>query len=152
MSSSSQEDWLDNIPWARYAVSLATKTDSTASHIPGPGRVLGSLLSRTGRRIEPVLTRTAESLGFGPGPLLRRLLTLIVKRHNDNCNLDAENLLPSVEGILDLAHYACHQCKGLVDFAINDAIRPTCRGLLVKLLQYLRQVKETSKMIFWLMR
>jgi hypothetical protein len=42
-----------------YAMSLLSRTDSTMSGIPGPGRIIGELLWGAGRRLEPVLDRMA---------------------------------------------------------------------------------------------
>lgn len=137
MSSPPQGDWSHRIP-ARYATSLLSRTDSTVSHIPGPGRLLDSLLSRAGRRIEPILSRTAERMGAGPTVLLRRLLNLIIARHNGYCKIDLKTVIASVDGILDLAHYPCWLCTGSIDFSIGDDTRQACRGILVKLLQYLK--------------
>jgi hypothetical protein len=40
-------------------MSFMSRTDSTMSGIPGPGRIVGELLWGAGRRLEPVLDRMA---------------------------------------------------------------------------------------------
>jgi hypothetical protein len=45
-----------------YAMSILSRTDSTMSGIPGPGRTLGKLLWSAGRRLEPVLDQMALSV------------------------------------------------------------------------------------------
>jgi hypothetical protein len=45
-----------------YAISFMSRTDSTMSGIPGPGRTFGELLYSAGRRLEPVLDRMALSV------------------------------------------------------------------------------------------
>ena len=124
----------------RYTASLLSRTDSTVSGIPGPGRLVGDFLHHAGRRIEPALSRAAERLGFGPTPLVRRLLILIVERHKKkkNCALLEKFSIMSVERVLDTSHYPCRICRGGFDCSIDDDIRPASRDNLVKLLQFLR--------------
>jgi hypothetical protein len=59
-------DFVHSLP-PNYALSLCTDTNSTRSSIPGPGRLVGSLLSSAGRRVEVAIDRFAERrLGLGP--------------------------------------------------------------------------------------
>ena len=140
MASPSAGDHTQRKVPSRYTVSLLSRTNSTVSNITGAGRFVGSLLSAAARRIEPALNRAAERLGFGPIPLVRRLLTLILERHKVimGCNLSAKIEKITVELILDIAHYPCRLCRTPIDCAIADDLRPAIPGILVKLVQFLR--------------
>lgn len=51
-------------------------TNSTASNLPGPGRVLGNFYSSTGKRLERTLGDLAHKAGFGPEAIYQQISTL----------------------------------------------------------------------------
>lgn len=51
------------------------------SGIPGPGRILGKILSAGGRHLERALDRAAVSLGYGPAATIRDLVMLLQEDH-----------------------------------------------------------------------
>ena len=140
MSSAQNDSNLRKVAGSRYSISLLSRTDSTVSNIPGAGRTFGSLLTSAGRRIEPVFSRAAERLGFGPTPLVRRILASVINRHNSkwHCNFDLAPENPSAQTILDMTHYLCPHCKRQISFEFNQDLRQGSEGTLIKLLQYLR--------------
>lgn len=146
MSSSSEESrFLRRVP-SRYTASLLSRTDSTVSGISGAGRTVGDLLYSAGRRIEPVLSRAAERLGFGPTPLVRRLLTMIVNRHNKDCELHLDQGTISAETILFLAHSPCPDCSEPIDFGLDGLKNAVTvvESVFAKLLEYLQSVAKSS--------
>lgn len=52
-------------------------TNSTASNLVGPGRVLGNFLSFTGKRLERTLGDMAHRAGFGPDAVFDKICALI---------------------------------------------------------------------------
>lgn len=54
-------------------------TNSTASNLVGPGRVLGNFYSVTGRRLERALGGIAHRAGFGPEAIYERISTLYLE-------------------------------------------------------------------------
>ena len=46
----------------------AESNNATESDIPGPGRLLGEVYAKLGRKLETVLNLAARSTGRGPGP------------------------------------------------------------------------------------
>lgn len=53
-----------------------TSTNITASDLPGPGRVLGNVLSNLGRRLEQALGCLAARNGYGPQNVASRIQKL----------------------------------------------------------------------------
>lgn len=51
----------------------------TASDLPGPGRALGNLYSRSGRILERAIAIMAHRLGFGPHAVSIRLTALVLE-------------------------------------------------------------------------
>lgn len=109
------------------------------SGIPGAGRTVGALLASAGRRLEPVLSRAAERLGFGPAPLARRLYVLILEQHHRQswCLGYPEDGMFSSRTIRDMSCYPCRQCNTPVNLAIGAVFYRASRDILDKLLQYL---------------
>lgn len=54
-------------------------TNSTASNLVGAGRILGSLYSSTGRRLEKSMGNIAHKAGLGPEAIYQRISTLDVE-------------------------------------------------------------------------
>jgi hypothetical protein len=52
---------------------LVTDSDETMSDLPGPGRGIGKLYSRGGRRLEKCISRVAHKLGYGPLAIAKRM-------------------------------------------------------------------------------
>jgi hypothetical protein len=65
-----------------FSLETVTDADSTASNIPGPGRVLGTILTSAGRRLENFIDRVAEQgLGLGPNMAALRLVAAFYELH-----------------------------------------------------------------------
>lgn len=58
---------------------LSHSTNSTASNLPGPGRVLGNFYRVTGRRLERTLGDLAHKAGFGPEAIYQQISTLYLE-------------------------------------------------------------------------
>lgn len=139
---------LRRIQRSSMSVSLLTGTNSTVSGIRGPGRLVGRVLSAGGRRIEPVLSRAAEMLGYGPNVVARRLVALIRAQHSCGrrrlgdqvdeplTELAADEGPPAtpMQSLINIACHPCQECRGpILDvFAVNQE----ATGLLSKLLEY----------------
>lgn len=54
-------------------------TNSTASNLVGAGRILGSLYSSTGRRLEKSMGNIAHKAGLGPEAIYQRISALDVE-------------------------------------------------------------------------
>ncbi|KLO08855.1 hypothetical protein SCHPADRAFT_981278 [Schizopora paradoxa] len=54
----------------------SVSTNATAPNLPGPGRILGLLLDRVGKRIESFLNRCANRSGMGPVATAREIRLL----------------------------------------------------------------------------
>lgn len=152
MSSDSQRrGHLRRIPSNLIAVSLLTRTNTTLSDIPGPGRTLGRILYAGGRRLEPILSRAANAIGYGPSAVVRKILALVERahiaspNHRQTCsNDDSKWLFPSVPGISDttilsLVYVVCRPCRGcLLPVLHGSTTGRTVKGLLGVLLKYTR--------------
>lgn len=138
MSHQREDDFLRRLP-SRYALSVMSGTDSTMSDIPGAGRTVGSLISSAGRRIEPLFSRAAERLGFGPTPLVRRFLALVLEQHKRkaNCTYDLGRSGLSVGDVLNIAVHPCWSCRRPVEVSLKGNTVDDGRGILMKLLRYL---------------
>lgn len=113
---------LRKIP-TELTVSILTDTNSTISELPGPRRLLGSILSSVGKRLEHVLTRAALRLGFGPDAIASRMVTLIWERHRREHPACTYALTPNYKKALEeagnpgspidfLLSHACLLCPG----------------------------------------
>jgi hypothetical protein len=99
---------------------LQSDTNSTMTGIPGPGRIVGTLLSRTGRRFERAIDRFAEEqLGLGPNVAALRLASALHDIHvnfNTKCESDYDAGMSSSFHVTDRLIWACNgycsQCYG----------------------------------------
>jgi hypothetical protein len=70
------------IPRGYQVTPIQSDTNSTMTGIPGPGRMVGSLLSSAGRRLERAIDRFAEEqLGLGPHQAALRLTSALHDLH-----------------------------------------------------------------------
>lgn len=129
--------------------SLLSRTDSTVSGIPGPGRTLDRMLSAGGRRLEPALNRAADLLGYGPGAVVRRMIILLHQEHGRTeahiqkfgtttfryrfpSNTDPDEVM---EALVDTVCEPCRGCHMPVLSSLSE-IGSECRALSVRLLEY----------------
>lgn len=129
---------------SNLTASFITGTDSTTSNIYGPGRVVGKLLSSSGRRLENLLGRTAQRLGYGPPALVYRLLTRLREQHGRFNHYGRVGAKPPpvasappetgviLEDIICLANEICPTCG--VPTMRNVVLGPECRDILGRLL------------------
>jgi hypothetical protein len=70
------------IPRGYQLIPIQSDTNSTMTGIPGPGRIVGSILSSAGRRLERAIDRFAEEqLGLGPHQAALRLTLALHDLH-----------------------------------------------------------------------
>jgi hypothetical protein len=62
-------------------LSLASDDNETIRDLNGPGRLLGNILSGSGKRVERVIDRIAEELGMGPHMAAHRITAELHKLH-----------------------------------------------------------------------
>lgn len=129
---------------SHLTLSLASGTDSTTSGIPGPGRALGALLSAYGKRVESILSRTAQYMGFGPHAIVQRILAVLHKYHAQRCPSSPELLSTSMRSsstnpsiligrLLELCA-VCRRCR--CPHITETAMEGECTLLLTQLLKY----------------
>lgn len=137
-----RREWVKRPP-SLYTVSLASRTNSTMSNIPGVGRVLGNIMKSAGNRIEPVMSRAAEGLGFGPNAVAQRIIDLLIDEHSLAYSC-VPNYLKRVRirqsdlhFLVSRAWSSCPnpECGHTLSFHRTD---PGYRQLLQRLLEFLR--------------
>jgi hypothetical protein len=94
-----------------FVGSWSSDSNATTSHLAGPGRPLGQLLSAAGRRLEAVVDRTAARAGLGFEGIARRLLMKLRGSHA-RCRAWPEFAKTSVvELAVELGNGTCMQCN-----------------------------------------
>ncbi|KLO08853.1 hypothetical protein SCHPADRAFT_1000672 [Schizopora paradoxa] len=79
--------YANHLPLARIDSMASVSTNATAPNLPGPGRNLGLLLDRVGKRVESFLNKCASRSGMGPIATaqkirqLRRYSELTLREH-----------------------------------------------------------------------
>jgi hypothetical protein len=91
---------------------LQSDTNSTMTGIPGPGRIVGTMISRAGRRFERAVDRFAEEqLGLGPNVAALRLASALHDIHvslNTECQSDYDAGMNSSFHVTDRLIWACN--------------------------------------------
>ena len=84
-----------------------------------------------------MFSRAAERLGFGPTPLVRRFLALVLDQHKRkaNCAYNLGRSGPSVGDVLDIAIRPCQSCHRPVEVSLRGNTTEDGRGILMKLLR-----------------
>jgi hypothetical protein len=113
----------------------------------GPGRIVGTLLSKTGRRLESVIDRFAEQqLGLGPNAAALRLTSALHDTHananpdcgsDDNAELNAS--LHPIERLIWVCNGYCSQCHTTyLPEVLTELPEPALKAImqLMKYLQY----------------
>lgn len=67
---------IHNVPTFDNASIFSHSTTSTASNLPGTGRVLDNLFSFAGKQLESSLGNMAHKAGFGPEAIYKKICTL----------------------------------------------------------------------------
>ncbi|KLO07246.1 hypothetical protein SCHPADRAFT_656886 [Schizopora paradoxa] len=79
-------------PLIRTDTSSSVSTNATAPNQPGPGRLVGRLFDRLGKRIESLLNKRASNLGTGPVPVAQEIRSL--RRHRELTLLERYSMPP----------------------------------------------------------
>jgi hypothetical protein len=153
-------NFLNQLP-LEYALSLCTNTDSTTSSIVGPGRLIGSLLSFAGRRVEMAIDRFVERrLGRGPNVAALRIANelhemhlrtrhavelALIPRSDRSVNRPevSRNLIDAIEAahtLVRICNGTCPQCQGPYVPHVPGFISLTFRKAFKRLLSYLSSV------------
>lgn len=64
-------------PHSQVAPEDESSKNETLSNLPGPGRLLGLVYQFYGRKLERLLGKTADRLGFGPHAVERQMVALV---------------------------------------------------------------------------
>jgi hypothetical protein len=139
---------LPRIP-TNYTLAQCTDTNSTMSNLPGPGRLVGSLLSSAGSRLEHAINRFAErQLGLGPNMAAIRLIAelhAIHTRSSDRkaaCKNEHDNRLENPNEItlrlIWVCNGICSQCK---DPYVPDILEPSTDDMRKALLQLAKSIR-----------
>jgi hypothetical protein len=103
---------LARIPRRFGLVELQSDTNSTMTGIPGPGRVVGSMISAAGRRFERAVDRFAEKqLGLGPNQAALRLCSALHDLHakeSPDCRSDHDAEMNASHHITDRLIWVCN--------------------------------------------
>jgi hypothetical protein len=111
-----------------------TDSNATTSHLPGPGYILGRLLSASGRRLETVIDRTAARVGFGFEGLARRLLMKLRARHS-RCKSWPDFAKTSVVQLaVELGNGCCDECKDRYTSFLDSKSDTDIEDLLLRLI------------------
>jgi hypothetical protein len=125
---------------------LQSDTNSTMTGIPGPGRLIGTLLSRTGRRFERAIDRFAEDqLGLGPNVAALRLASALHDIHvslNPKCRSDYDAGISSSSHVTDRLIWACNghcsQCYAAYLPQVLTELPESVLKAMMQLIKYLQ--------------
>jgi hypothetical protein len=109
-------------------------SNATTSLLPGPGHVLGRLLSAGGRRLETVVDRTAARVGFGFEGIARRLLMKLRARHSRCKPWPDFAKTPVAELAVELGNGCCDKCKVRYTSFLDSKSDTEIENLLLRLL------------------
>jgi hypothetical protein len=134
---------------APLELALVSASDLTASDHVGAGRMLGSVLSWSGTRLESWLTRTAERMGLGPSASMLRILDAILRSQSQKCphcglavplaRNPARRSVAAVQEVLHLCFTGrCAGCKRGVTASAGSRVTPEVRLLVQKLVKSLQ--------------
>jgi hypothetical protein len=133
-----------------------TDTNSTSSSVYGPGQPIGALFSAGGKRLEVLVSRAAERLGYGPNAAVQRLLGAVRAAHARACRPASRNARVSAAGagpptldtaalvdeIADLASTLCPACHR--PFLAGVPLPPDVVDGLQKLLSFMRKTNASA--------
>jgi hypothetical protein len=114
--------------------------------IPGPGRLVGALLSRTGRRFERAIDQFAkEQLGLGPNVAALCLASALHDIHvsiNTKCRSDYDAGMNSSYHVTDRLIWACNgycsKCYGAyLPHILTELPEPGLKAMM-QLIKYLQ--------------
>jgi hypothetical protein len=128
----------------------AYDSSSTLSGILGPGRLVGSLFSSAGRRLEKLIDRVAERrLGLGPNMAALRLTTALYSYHVDQqvervrrreFSESGAAIGSETDRLIWVCNGFCSQCgKPYLEDPLNK-IPESVRKLLLELMSHIKSV------------
>jgi hypothetical protein len=94
-----------------FSAYFTADSNSTASNLPGPGRVLGQVFAVGGRRIEVAMSRATARAGLGFQGAARTLLLRLRGQHEKCRNWPSFTTSPIVELAIELGHGCCEKCR-----------------------------------------
>jgi hypothetical protein len=123
-------------------------TNSTATGISGPGRIVGMLLSTLGRRLEQVIDRFAEArLGLGPNMAALRLASALHRIHvdaNHACWSDEsarmKTFCHAVDRLIWVCNGYCTRCGAAYLPHVLTELPELALRAIIQLIRYLRYV------------
>jgi hypothetical protein len=136
------------IPIGYQLTPIRSDTNSTMTGIPGPGRIVGTILSSAGRRLERVVDRFAEEqLGLGPNAAALRLTSALHDIHvraNLECQTEYTAEINTTLHITDRLIWVCNgycsQCQtAYLPRALTELPESALKAIL-QLMKYLQYV------------
>jgi hypothetical protein len=136
------------VPQGYRVVRIQSNTNSTMSGIPGPGRIVGSMLSSVGRSFERAVDRFAEErLGLGPNMAALRLTSALHDIHaseHTECESDHISKLNASEHVIDRLIWVCNgycsRCYAPYLPQVLDELPERVRKAIQQLIKYLEYV------------
>jgi hypothetical protein len=134
------------IPRGFHLAPDQSDTNSTMTGIPGPGRIVGTMISRAGRRFERGVDRFAEEqLGLGPNAAALRLTSALHDVHvsnSDECRNDFDTSINRLSHVTDRLIWACNgycsQCyAAYLPQVLTELPGPGLKAIL-QLIKYLQ--------------
>jgi hypothetical protein len=135
-------------PRGFHITPVQSDTNSTVTGILGPGRIMGSLLSRTGRQLERVIDRFAEEqLGLGPNAAALRLTAALHDVHvraNPGCRSDHNTEVNLSAHITDRLIWVCNgycsQCQSAYLPQILAQLPESVHSAVSQMMKYIQYV------------
>jgi hypothetical protein len=148
ISGSIRSSIIEKLKLRGYQVNpIQSDTNSTMTGIRGPGRIVGTLLSRSGRRLENAIDRFAEQqLGLGPNAAALRLASALYDIHanaNTDCRSDSNTELKAslhpTDRLIWVCNGYCSRCRtAYLPHVLTELPEPALKAVtqLIKYLQY----------------
>jgi hypothetical protein len=145
------------IPSGYQLTPIQSDTNSTMTGIPGPGRIVGSMLSSAGRRFERALDRFAENrLGLGPNAAALRLTSALHDIHvgtspwsrcRNEFNTDISALSHVTDRLIWVCNGYCSQCyAAYLPQVLTELPEPALKAL-IQLMKYLQCVQTHTNFL-----
>jgi hypothetical protein len=137
----------------RYSlVKRGPDSSSTMTGLTGPGRIVGAMLSRTGRRLERVLDRFAEErMGLGPNQAALRLTSALHDIHahaNPDCRSDQVTELNASEHVIDRLIWVCNgYCSNCYTPYLPQVLTELPKNVIGAIQQLIQQVQYVFRTI-----
>jgi hypothetical protein len=136
-------------------IPIQSDTNSTVTGILGPGRIVGSWLSRAGRQLESAIDRfTEEQLGLGPNAAALRLTAALHDVHvsaNPGCRSDhnagANALAHITDRLIWVCNGYCSYCHSPYLPQILTELPQSVFSALVQLIKYIQYVHVDISML-----